>query len=258
MRERSQPGLRDSDHGSFELRERPPPGPRDSQRGWSLAAALLLACGSSGGEPFDYPLAAVGAGAGPFPVGAWQVTLTRAEVALGPIYLCATAAASPDLCDVALAEFTEVAVVDALVPAEEIGELHARPGEPRSAMLDYGISWFTTQSRPEALTTLGHSARLTGTAVRDGAALSFDALVDVVPPLRGSPALVGVQAHSESHDEGSRLELRLDPRAWLTGVDFDALAASGLEHSIKPGDPAHAAIAFAMTTQPPSFRWTHE
>ncbi|MBK9753700.1 MAG: hypothetical protein IPO88_09375 [Nannocystis sp.] len=219
---------------------------------------LLLACGSSGGEPFSYPLAAVGAGAGPFPVGDWQVTLTRAEVAIGPIYVCATAAASPDLCDVALAEFTEVAVVDALAPAAEIGELHARPGEPRSAMLDYGISWFTTQSRPEALAALGHSARLAGTAVRDGASLNFDAQVDVVPPLRGSPALVGVRAHSEFQDEGSRLELRLDPRAWLTGVDFDALAASGLDASIRPGDPAHAAIAFAMTTQPPSFRWTHD
>lgn len=222
-----------------------------------LAALLVCACGDTGGETFRYPLTAVGTPAESFPVGAWQVTLTRAEVELGPIYLCSTAAASPELCDVALAEFTDVATVDALAGAQPLGELHARPGEPRSAMLDYGISWFTTDVKPGPLGELGHSAHLAGTAVRGDEVLQFDAIVDVVPPLRGSPALVGVRAHSESQDEGSTLELRVDPRAWLTGLDLDALAESGPKLSIKPGDDAHAAIAFAMTTQPPTFRWTH-
>lgn len=232
------------------------PDPRDSLL---LACVLALAaCGDTGGENFSYPLAGLGAGAEPFPVGDWQVTLSVAEVAIGPIYLCATAAASPDLCDVALAEFTDVAVVDALAGEQPLGALQARPGEPRSAMLDYGISWFTTASKPRALAELGHSARLVGTAVRGDQSLQFDAIVDVVPPLRGSPALVGVRAQGDEHDESSRLELRVDARAWLTGVDFDALAAAGPEHAIKPGDLAHAAIAFAMTTQPPTFRWTHD
>ena len=226
----------------------------------TLATLLSLgtACGSTGAEPFTYPALARGPGPGPHALGDWQVTLTRADVAIGPVYLCATAAASPDLCDVALAEFTDAAVVDALAASQPLGELDARPGEPRSAMLDYGISWFTTDTRPRARTELGHSAHLVGTAVQGDQSLRFDAIVDVAPPLRGSPALVGVRAHSETQDQGSRLELRVDPRAWLTGVDFDALAAAGSDANIRPGDPAHAAIAFAMTTQPPSFRWTHD
>ena len=57
---------------------------------------------------------------------------TRADVAIGPVYFCATAAASPDLCDVAVAELTDVVVADALVvdpaPLAEITGLLARLG----------------------------------------------------------------------------------------------------------------------------------
>ncbi len=224
----------------------------------ALAALLAAACGTTGAEPFAYPIAVTGAGAS-FPIGDWQVTLERAELALGPIYLCATAADSPDLCAVAQGEFTDVAVVDLLAAAPQaIGEVDSLAGDVRSAMLDYGISWFTTQTAATAGSELGHSAHLTGTAIRGDITLSFDALVDVVPPLRGSPALVGVRARVDAPDETSRLLLRINPGAWLLGVDFDALAAQGPSVEIRPGDPAHAAIAFALTTQPPGFDWTHE
>jgi hypothetical protein len=168
----------------------------------AACGAALVACGSTGAEPFRYPLVGTGAAAQPFAVGDWQVTLTRAEVAVGPVYLCATAAASPELCAVAIGEYTDIAVIDALDPAAQpLGEVAARPGDVRSAMLDYGISWFTTATAPSPLSELEHSARLTGAA--------------------------------------------------------DALAQAGLTHTIQPGDDAHAAIAFAMTTRPPVFRWTH-
>jgi hypothetical protein len=224
----------------------------------ALTALAMGACGTTGAEPFTYPITVAGAGAS-FPIGDWQVTLDEAELALGPVYLCATAAASPDLCEVALAEFAEVAVVDLLAAAPQpIGDVDARAGDVRSAMLDYGISWFTTQSTPTPGSPLGHSARLRGTAVRGDTSLAFDALIDVVPPLRGSPALVGVRARVDEPGEDSRLELTVNPGAWLLGVDFDALAALGPSAEIRPGDPAHAAIAFALTTQPPGFRWTRE
>jgi len=227
------------------------------RRAAPLLALALLACGSTGAEPFAYPIAAVGVGADAFPVGDWQVTLTRADLALGPIYLCATAAASPDLCAVAVGEFADVAVLDALAPAAvELGEVAALPGDVRSAMLDYGISWFTTQTEATPDRALGNSARLAGTAVRGDTTVTFDARVDVLPPLRGSPALVGVRARVDEPGPDSRLLLRVDPRAWLLGVDFDALAAAGPSAAIRPGDAAHAAIAFAMTTQPPTFSWS--
>ena len=226
------------------------------------ALALLLAlagCGTTGAEPFAYPIAAVGVGAEAFAVGDWQVTLTRADVALGPIYLCATAAASPDLCAVAVGEFADVAVLDALAPdPAPLGEVAAVAGDVRSAMLDYGISWFTTRTEAAADSPLGHSARLVGVAVRGAATVEFDAQVDVLPPLRGSPALLGVRARADAPDADSRLLLRVDPRAWLRTVDFDALAAAGPTATLRPGDPDHAAIAFAMTTQPPAFAWSDE
>lgn len=230
---------------------------------FALAAMVLLpagACGTTGAEPFVYPVAVVGAGAGAsFPIGDWQVTLDRAELALGPLYLCATAAASPELCEVALGEYADVAVIDLLAAEPQpIGEVVALAGDVRSAMLDYGISWFTTQARATAGSELGHSAILSGTAVRGADILSFDAVIDVLPPLRGSPALVGVRARVDQPDQDSRLLLRINPGAWLLGLDFDALAAIGPDIEIRPGDPAHAAIAFALTTQPPIFSWTHE
>lgn len=224
----------------------------------ALAAALAAACGTTGAEPFAYPIEAIGAGAS-FPLGDWQVTLETADLALGPIYLCATAAASPDLCAVAQGEFTDVAVIDLLAATPQpLGEVDSLAGDVRSAMLDYGISWFTTRTSATPGSELGHSAHLSGTATRGDTVLRFDALIDVVPPLRGSPALVGVRAHVDAPDEHSRLRLRINPGAWLFGVDFDALAAQGSTVEIRPGDAAHAAIAFALTTQPPIFGWTRE
>ena len=223
----------------------------------ACGTVLVAACGSTGAEPFHYPMVATGAPAEAFAVGDWQVTLTRADVAVGPVYLCTTAAASPDLCAVAIGEFTDIAVIDALDPAAQpLGDIEARPGDVRSAMLDYGISWFTTQTSPAPLGDLEHSARITGTAVLGDMSLGFDATVDVTPPMRGSLALVGLHAVTDAPDEDSRLELQVDVRGWLTSVDFDALAQTGLTHTIVPGDDAHAAIAFAMTTQPPIFVWT--
>lgn len=232
------------------------PGP---ERPGLIALALLLAlgpaCGSTGAEPFTYPAEAAGPGPGPHPLGDWQVTLTRADVAVGPVYFCATAAASPDLCDVAVAELLDPSVADALATTPEpLAEVTSLPGEIRSAMLDYGVSWFPTASDAAATTDLGHSAHLVGEAVRGDMSVSFDALVDVAPPTRGSPAVVGARATALDEDP-ARLELELPVHAWLAGVDWDALAAAGPTAEIRPGDAAHAAIVFAMTTQPPVFLW---
>jgi hypothetical protein len=236
------------------------PVPRDS----TLAAILLAlgtalgACGTTGAEPFTYPALARGPGPGPHALGEWTVTLTRADVAIGPIYLCATAAASPDLCAVAVAELTSPAVADALATTPEpLAEVDSLPGEIRSAMLDYGISWFPTDSEPDATTELGHSARFTGEAVRGDMSVTFDAVVDLPPPTRGSPTVVGIHATTDL-ESPARLELDIPVHAWLGGVDWDALAAAGESAEIRPGDAAHTAITFAMITQPPSLRWTEQ
>jgi len=224
----------------------------------TLATLLSLgtACGSTGAEPFTYPALARGPGPGPHALGDWQVTLTRADVAIGPVYFCATAAASPDLCDVAVAELTMASVADALTTTPRpLAEVTSLPGEIRSAMLDYGVSWFPTQSDPEVMTELGHAAILAGQAVRGDMSVEFTAVLDLPPPTRGSPTVVGVP--TTSRDEvPTGVELDIPAHAWLAGVDWDELAAAGPSAEIRPGDPAHTAITFAMITQPPSFRWT--
>lgn len=218
--------------------------------------SLGTACGTTGAEPFTYPAQVRGPGPGPHALGDWQITLTRADVAVGPIYFCATAAASPDLCEVAVAELTAPFVADALTTTPEpLAEVTSLPGEIHSAMLDYGVSWFPTQTDPTVMTGLGHSARLAGEAVRGDMSLKFDAIVDLPPPTRGSPAVVGVYT-STTEEVPTRVEVDLPVHAWLGGVDWDDLAAAGASADIRPGDPAHTAIVFAMTVQPPSFRWS--
>lgn len=255
------PVPRDSIHRAPVGAARPVPSdssPRTTPPAVVAFAALLAlgtACGTTGAEPFNYPALARGPGPGPHALGPWQVTLTRADVALGPIFFCATAAASPDLCDVAVAEITAPAVADALAPEyRPLADVDSLPGEVRSAMLDYGVSWPATASEWAPVTDLGHSARFTGTATRGDLGVDFDIIVDLPPPTRGSPTVVG--AHAVAPEVPTRLEIDLPVHAWLAGVDWDALAAAGDSAEIRPGDAEHDVVAFAMTTQPPGFRWT--
>jgi hypothetical protein len=62
-----------------------------------LSVALPLAvpgCIEASQEPLDYDAVAVTRGNGSAVVGAWSITLTRADVALGPFYFCAAASGS--------------------------------------------------------------------------------------------------------------------------------------------------------------------
>lgn len=229
------------------------------------AITLLLAaagCAGTGQPEVSYQAFAVGSDPAPFPAGAWTVTLDEATVAFGPVYFCASATGSATLCEVALAELTEVTAVDAVDPAPQpLGLIRGFAGDIRSASFDYGIHWFLTDTNPVAAPEApgGRSARFRGRAERDGAPpLSFTADVEILPQYQGQRAVPSAPAAATVGDEGARLEVRFDPRAWVERVDFDDLAAAGVtEVTIAPGDRAHDALVIAMVAQrPPAFAWS--
>lgn len=247
------------------------PPPRRARASAGLLALALVACGDTGPAAFELPLRARGGPATATTLAGWTVTLTRAELALGPIYLCATAAASADLCESAVGEFTAVAGLDALDAAPQpMGELDVLPGEVRSTMFDYGVTWLATESRPTAHDGApgGRSARFAGTAVRGDMSLEFTAALDLEPLRRGTRAVEGLRLVPHRPDAGDRLDLDFEVAAWWAGVDFDALAALGpgaldlgALAEADPDSPAAAAldvVRFGMLAAPPRFTWMED
>lgn len=230
-----------------------------SLRACTLALLACAACGAAGEPAFIAPVYARG-GAASFAAGAWSVTLTRAEVGLGPLYFCATAAASADLCPSAVAEWTDAATVDAIDPApQELGEVDCLPAEHRSVMFDYGVTWYGTQAKPTPTRGApgGFAARFAGTAVREDMSLSFTADIPLAPALRGARAIEGLRVPAHEPAPGERLDIALDPARWWAAVDFDELAALGPgPHALGPDTRAHAAVRFAMVGAPPTFTWS--
>jgi hypothetical protein len=229
----------------------------------ALGLALGLAlpgCIEASQEPLDYDAVAVAQGNGTVVVGAWTITLTRADVALGPFYFCASASGSSTLCESSVAEIAGVTVVDALAPAPApLGRVHGFSGTIASASYDLGISWFDTQRAPTPAPPLpgGHSIRLEGVARSAAAAIPFTADVDVVPQFQGQNAISTAPASADVRSSATRLEVILEPAAWLRQLDFDAAAASGnVPFTITPGTPEHNAVLVGVKNLAPlQFRW---
>lgn len=224
-----------------------------------VTALLLLASGCSGtGQPeVDYDAYAAGSPPRDVAAGDWTVTLDEATVAFGPVLFCASASGA---CETAIAEITDIARVDALDPGpQRIGLVRGLTGTVASASFDYGIHWFATEQSPVAAPEApgGHSARLRGRATRGGEALDFTALVKAEPQFQGQRAVTGVRASATVGEEGALLTVNFDPTAWVTAIDFDALAAEGPGPASIVPDPtapdaivkAHDAIVIAMTAQ---------
>lgn len=196
-------------------------------------------------------------------VDGWTITLTRADVALGPFYFCAAASGSSTLCSSSIAELTSVHTVDAILASPTpIGTVRGFTGRIRSAAYDYGISWFETQSVPSTAHALegGHSIHLEGEASKDNTRIAFVAEIDAVPQYRGQHAIVTAPAEADISSSDVRLEVTLDPAAWLKGVDFDALPSAGASKAkpfrIRPGTPEHDAVLLGLKNlAPPRLEW---
>ena len=227
-----------------------------------LLSLCLLACGGSTGPgETSYPVVGRGEAAIPFDVKGWTVTLTIAELGFGPAYFCATAAASSDLCPVAVSEFAASGTVNALDPAlQPLGTGGGQAGAVRSATFDYAWTWFPTQqqARPTAAAPRGHSAYFEGTAVKDAQTVHFVAGVDLAPRIQGTRAVEGVRVDATLDGEGLQLVVGVAPSPWWRNVDFDALALAGTDPVvIAAGSRAYESLVLALTASaPPSLIWT--
>jgi hypothetical protein len=198
--------------------------------GW--VAPHMSGCADSSQTRVQVPLEVHGtAPTGPLlSLGAVPVTLTRADLAFGPLYMCAGAQAG-ELCETARVEWLDTVVVDALDPLPQpAGDLYGVSGVVQSWMFDLGISAQLTRDDPfvlEAAESLGgHSLVLEGSALVSGVTLPFVAEVAVqqtdatelgVPVVRKSSS----DPFNEDVSGAERaLQVRFDPATWLAGVDL--------------------------------------
>jgi hypothetical protein len=223
-------------------------------------AVAALGCGSTGQARIELPLYARGVAAEPFEVGSFTIQLTEARVGIGPIYLCASARSSSDSCPSAVAEFISSSTVDALDPSRKaLGKLAALSANVQSIGLDYGITWPTSVAHAVTLhgAPSGHSATFKGRAESANRSFDFQVDLDLAPALRGTRAVQGLTTHAELAPN-LRCELALDPIAWWSQVDFEALSATaGDVIDIPEESPVRETLRTAMTSNAtPTFTWS--
>lgn len=222
---------------------------------------FLSACvADTSGAWVEVPVAVAGTDMDAFEVrDGWMVELDRAEVAIGPLYLCA-ASSSGDLCETARGEMLDSVVVDALDPTpRDVATLLSESGSVRSVMHDYGITWELTETEPAPTTDAmaGHSVILEGRARKEGLEVRFESAVDIVPNREG---VLVVRRTIDEHEvrAGDRLVLEVDPRDWLRDVRFDDWVEKSFGESVHfgPDDQAWRAVVVGMTaTRRPALHW---
>lgn len=228
-------------------------------------AAALTSCGDTGGDYVDVPLYVQGSAAREVSVPAGTLTLSEAQVSLGPLYLCATESAESALCETALAEHLDLLVLDALDDSvARIGELSATTGTVRSGFFDYGMSWLLTKPAPAfpESASFKHSARLRFKAVRaDGSELDVRAELDIAPLSPGDAAVNGLRTEQRIGKQELALTLVLDANTWLSRIQIDALSALDTDGdgrvTLTPDSQPYEAIFQGMTARtPPRLVWS--
>jgi hypothetical protein len=196
---------------------------------------LAIACVDVGPAQIEVPLHVAGTAIeGPIAghAGA-QIELDRAELAFGPIYLCAGTQAG-ELCETARLEWLDAVAFDVTDPtAVEVGPLRGREGAVRSWMFDLGVVSLLTQEDPlilPAAEQLGDaSLQLEGRAVVDGVEIPFSVAL-LLQPEEGTE--LGVPMIRKSSNETFEHEvdatepgllIRFDAAPWVTQINFAGL-----------------------------------
>ena len=195
-------------------------------------ACALAGCGDVGQSQAEVPLYVSGselAGA-VVAVGDVMLTIDRAELAFGPLYLCAGAQAG-ELCDTARLEWLGSVRIDLTVAEpKRAGTLSGTTGRVRSFMYDLGISSQLTENEPFVLDAAqalgGASLVMEGYASYDGSDVPFIVAVVVQQGAdveRGVPVVRKGTGDSFNHDVTDAdpgLWVRFDASAWLARLDL--------------------------------------
>lgn len=197
----------------------------------SLTALSMTACIDAAQEEVRIPLSLAGrAEAESFESArGFRITLSEAELAFGPLYLCAGATAGT-LCETALSEWTDAAVLDALrTKATRVGELSGLNGQARSWMYDLGLVSLLTQDDPKVLDAAGelagHSVRLKGNVTVEGIEIPFRAdlaIQQTKETEKGTPVVRSGKDNGLDHTlaNGDALTVRFDAREWFQTANF--------------------------------------
>ncbi len=227
-----------------------------------LLCTALLSCGDTASPRLTIEALARGTKARDVKIDGATLRLTRAEIAFGPLYLCATESAESELCDTALAELLASQVVDGLAPqSQALGNLEATTGSVRSGFFDYGISWGLSQQGPSLSEGAGdHSARLEGKVELDtGEKLRFVADIDINPLSAGDAAVNGLRTRHDLSANTARMSVIFDPNAWLRRVKREALlelVGEDGEIQLVRGSQPYEAILQGMTVNAtPELSW---
>lgn len=196
---------------------------------------VLLGCAETGQDRVAIPLYVAGTElpATLSSAGSIPIAVERAELAFGPLYLCAGATAG-DLCDTARLEWLGTAAVDLAAPSPvSVGELDGITGPVRSWMFDLGISSQLTRAEPFVLDAAealgGASFVVEGTATLSGVSLPFSASI---PIAQSEDTELGVPVIRKSTNEPfshevaageAGLLVRFDAQPWLEALDLSEL-----------------------------------
>jgi hypothetical protein len=237
-----------------------------------LGLALLGGCADTGRDAVSVPLYLAGTDVSePFPaVGGVEITLERADLAFGPLYLCAGYQAGA-LCETARLEWVDAAVVNAMDAEPRLaGNLTGASGLVLSYMYDLGLSSVLTLDSPlvmPAAESLGAvSLFIEGVATVAETRVPF---VARVPIQQGLETEAGVPVVRKSENErferdvqpGEQgLTVRFDPRPWIRSVDFRHVAAGPTccqgRVELEPDTQGFLAIRNALVVEErPRFEW---
>ena len=160
-----------------------------------------------------------------------KILLDRADLAFGPLYLCAGVNAG-DLCDVARLEWLDSAVINTLDDqVQQVGDLRGVTGQVLSWMYDLGISSQLTRDDPFILAAaeeLGdQSMVLEGRAVVDEFEIPFTASLSLK---QSDDTELGVTIIRKSLSDRFNKDVTLDdqnltiqfnPADWVKNLDFN-------------------------------------